>query len=393
MVNETALFIDVHNYQRRKWNQNVCGDAFTSRRFDNEERLIAVLSDGLGSGVKANILSSMTAAMALKFFSANKDILRSAEVIMETLPVCQVRKISYATFSVVDCDLEGTARVVEEGNPEFILLRGGIEERVKPIILESKRFPDRRLHVSEMSMSPGDRIIVCSDGVTQAGMGTPGYPLGWRRESLVDFAEGMIREDPTISSRRLSQAVVEASIETEPLGKPLDDTSCLVLYFRTPRRLMVFSGPPFDPARDAECGSILDSFPGRKAICGGTTANLVAREWGCRIDTQLPKRGCKLPPCSQMDGVDLVTEGVLTLTQVARRLEEPECADRDEPADRLIELLLDSDAIEFMVGTKINEAHQDPNLPVDLEIRRNIIKRIAAVLSERYLKKTSIRFI
>ncbi len=392
-MNRPALFIDVHHYSRRKYNQNVCGDAFASKRFTNEGRLIAVLSDGLGSGVKANILASMTAHMALRFMAAGADLMRSCEVMMESLPVCQVRKISYATFSIVDCDQEGMTRVVEEGNPEFILLRESEPEEVPGRFLGSRRFPNRRLRLAETAMGAGDRLVVCSDGVTQAGLGTPAYKLGWRREGLRDFLVDAIRANPTVSSRELSQAVVEASMEREPNGLPHDDTSCLVMYFRKPRRLLVLSGPPYDEGRDVECARILDDFPGRKAVCGGTTANLIAREWGANIDTDLPARGSKLPPCSTIAGVDLVTEGVLTLTQVARRLEDGEFGGTEDPADRLIDLLLDSDTIEFLVGTRINEAHQDPNLPVDLEIRRNIMKRIAAALSEKYLKKTEIRFI
>lgn len=392
-MNHDALFIDVHHHSCRKYNQNVCGDAFVSKRFHNEGRLIAVLSDGLGSGVKANILASMTANMALRFVAADTDLLRSCEVMMESLPVCQVRKISYATFSIVDCDQEGLTRVVEEGNPDFILMRSELPEEVSSRVMTSKMFPSRHMRIAETAMQDGDRLIVCSDGVTQAGIGTMSYPLGWRREGLSDFLVDAIRDNPTISSRELSQAVVEASMELEPNGQPLDDTSCLVMYFRRPRRLMVVSGPPYDEDRDSECAGILDNFPGRKAICGGTTANLIAREWGCNIDTELPKRGAKLPPCANMSGVDLVTEGVLTLTQVARRLEERDIASNGDPAARLIDLLLDSDNIEFLVGTRINEAHQDPNLPLDLEIRRNIIKRIAAALSENFLKTTSLRFI
>ncbi len=387
------LFIDVHHFARRKWNQNVCGDAFASRRFPNEGRLLAVLSDGLGSGVKANILASMTAHMALRFMAAGSDLMRSCEVMMESLPVCQVRKISYATFSIVDCDQEGMTRVVEEGNPDCILMRGESPDEIPARILTSRRFPNRHMRLAETSMAAGDRLVVCSDGVTQAGIGTPAYRLGWRREGLREFLVDAIVANPTISSRELSQAVVEASMEREPNGLPHDDTSCLVMYFRQPRRLLVLSGPPYDEDRDAECARILDDFPGRKAVCGGTTANLIAREWGANIDTELPARGSKLPPCSRIDGVDLVTEGVLTLTQAARRLEDGEFGESDDPADRLIDLLLDSDTIEFLVGTRINEAHQDPNLPVDLEIRRNILKRIAAVLGEKYLKKTEIRFI
>ena len=392
-MNRDALFIDVHHHFCRKWNQNVCGDAFVSKRFHNEGRLIAVLSDGLGSGVKANILAQMTANMALRFVAAGTDILRYCEVMMESLPVCQVRKISYATFSIVDCDQEGMTRIVEEGNPEFILMRDDLPDDIPARVLTSKRFPSRHMRIAETAMSAGDRLIICSDGVTQAGMGTMAYKLGWRREGLQDFVVDKIRDNPTISSRELSEAIVEASMEVEPNGMPLDDTSCLVMYFRHPRRLMVVSGPPYDEDRDGECAGILDNFPGRKAVCGGTTANLIAREWGSNIETELPKRGSKIPPCSRIDGIDLVTEGVITLTHVARRLEDRDIVSNGDPAGRLIDLLLDSDAIEFLVGTRINEAHQDPNLPVDLEIRRNIIKRIAAALSENYLKTTSMRFI
>lgn len=388
-----TLFIDVHHHACRKWNQNVCGDAFASRRFDNEGRLIAVLSDGLGSGIKASILANMTAQMALRFVAAGTDLLRFCEVMMESLPVCQVRKISYATFSIVDCDQEGMVRVVEEGNPGFILMRGEVPDDVPARVMTSKMFPSRHMHIAETSMRAGDRLVICSDGVTQSGIGTMAYPLGWRREGLQDFLVDQIRDNPEISSRELSQAVVEAAKQIEPNFQPYDDTSCLVMYFRQPRRLMVLSGPPYDPDRDAECAAILDDFPGRKAICGGTTANLVAREWGANLVTELPPRGATLPPCASLSGVDLVTEGVLTLTQVARRLERREITGGSDPADRLIDLLLDSDAIEFVVGTRINEAHQDPNLPVDLEIRRNILKRIAEALSEMYLKKTSVRFI
>jgi serine/threonine protein phosphatase PrpC len=390
---QDALFIDVHHHFQRKWRQNVCGDAFASRRFHNEGRIIAVLSDGLGSGVKANILASMTAHMAMRFAAAGSDLLRSCEVMMESLPVCQVRKISYATFSIVDCDQEGALRVVEEGNPDFILMRGESPDEIPARTLASRRFPNRRLRVAETEMAAGDRLVVCSDGVTQAGLGTLAYRLGWRREGLRDFLIDSIRDTPDISSRELSQAVVEKSIRLEPNGEPMDDTSCLILHFRRPRRLMVFSGPPYNQDRDAECSAILDDFPGRKAICGGTTANLVAREWGVDIDTELPKRGAKLPPCASMPGVDLVTEGVLTLTQAARRLEEKDPGDETDPAGRLINLLLDSDAIDFLVGTRINEAHQDPSLPGDLEIRRNVVKRIANALADNYLKTTAVRYI
>ena len=55
--------------------------------------------------------------------------------------------------------------------------------------------------------------------------------------------------------------------------------------------------------------------------------------------------------------------------------------------------MLESDIVEFLVGTRINEAHQDPNVPVELDLRRNIVRRITHLLESRYLKETSVRFV
>lgn len=159
MSRSETLFIDVDCAQKCKTGQQICGDAFASKRIEEQERLIAVLSDGLGSGVKANILASMTATMALKFVSADFNFTRAAEVIMNSLPICQVRKISYATFSIADCTLEGRARIVEEGNPPFILLRDGIDFPTVPETIASKNFENRKMRVTEVRLQPEDRLI------------------------------------------------------------------------------------------------------------------------------------------------------------------------------------------------------------------------------------------
>jgi hypothetical protein len=85
----------------------------------------------------------------------------------------------------------------------------------------------------------------------------------------------------------------------------------------------------------------------------------------------------------------------MTMSRVAELLEsdEPRGFERSNGATRIVEALLDSDEIHFLVGTKINEAHQNPSVPMELEIRRNLMKRICRSLEERYLKRTQIRFI
>lgn len=389
---EETFFVDIDSYQQKKDGQNTFGDYIQSQRYTDEGRLLAVLSDGLGSGIKANILATMTATMILKFLEEGKDIIKATEVIMNSLPVCQVRKISYATFSAFECMDDGLIKIVEEGNPDFIHIRNGSVLEHEAKVITSKTFKNRHMHLYDFKLEPEDRLIFCSDGVTQSGMGTETYRLGWRREGLIDFVEDEIRRNPTISSSHLAQEIVKEAIRKEPEKKSKDDVSALILYFRKPRKLLIFTGPPYRQDRDAEYSKIFDDFVGKKAIVGGTTANLISRELGREITTEKYNKGM-LPACSHMDGVDLITEGILTLTKVLEYLNEGYDKWPDDAAGRLIELLLDSDVIEFMIGSKLNQAHYDPDLPLELEIRKNVVKQLEKILSGRYIKKVNLKFI
>ena len=388
-----SLFVEVEALQRRKRGEDICGDAFVSRKLPEENRVIAVLSDGLGSGVKANVLASMTAAMAVRFVASNMDFVRSAEIMMDALPVCQVRKISYATFTIVDTRLSGVTRVIEMGNPAFMLVRDGTVLDVPTRELHSPKWADRSMLCADVQMQAEDRLIVVSDGITQAGMGSARHKLGWRREGCVRFVQERVREAPGLSARQLAQEIVGQALRCTDDHRPADDMTCGVIYFRQPRQLLVLTGPPFHQGSDAECAALIRDFPGRKAICGGTTATIVGRELGREITTQLRSASHDLPATSTMPGVDLVTEGILSLTRTAQYLEADEPVHKQDAAAQLMKLLLDCDVIQFVVGTRVNEAHQDPSLPVDLDIRRNIIKRLAQALRTRYLKEVDIRYI
>jgi hypothetical protein len=311
---------------------------------------------------------------------------------MNSLPVCQVRKISYATFSAFECSDDGEIRIVEEGNPDFVHIRNGRVVEHLPCIITSTKFTNRHMHLYNFKLEPEDRLIFCSDGVTQAGMGTSNYRLGWRREGLIEFIKSEIVQNPTISSSSLAQKIVKEAIRKEPQCKAKDDVSALILYFRKPRNLLIFTGPPYRQDRDAEYSKIFDDYKGKKAIVGGTTANLISRELGREITTEKYNKGM-LPACSHMDGVDLITEGILTLTKVLEYLNEGYDRWPDDAAGRLITLLLDSDVIEFMIGSKLNQAHYDPDLPLELEIRKNVVKQLEKILSGRYIKKVNLKFI
>lgn len=385
------MFIDVACAQEKKYNQNAFGDFFLSRRYKDTDRLIAILSDGLGSGIKANILASMTATMLLKFIEAQSDIELACETIMNSLPICKVRKISYSTFSAIDCDEEGNVQIVEEGNPDFLWIRDNEVLSPEYKTITSKTFQNRHMHVYNLKLKMGDRIIFCSDGVTQAALGTKELRLGVRRDGLIKIVMNKLKEQPFISSNDLAKYIIKQIQIIEPDHKLKDDTSVACFYFREPRKSIVFTGPPYDMDQDAVYAKSFYSFNGKKAIAGGTTANLIARELNLEIEADRNINVGKLPGISYMKGIDLVTEGILTLTKTAEYLETG--IPYDDAAGKLMKFFLDTDVIKFLVGAKINQAHYDPNLPIEIEIRKNIIKKIAKLLEDKYTKKVEVRFV
>lgn len=409
-MNESSTagtFIEVGHYQLCKYSQGAEGDTFLSHKNESDGRVITVLSDGLGSGIKAGVLSTLTATMALKFIAADIPIKRAAKIIMNTLPVCKERGISYATFTLVDIKKNSSVHIMEYDNPFYVLVRQHtcIEPIKQSSLIERKNkstapAKEAILYYSAYKAQPGDRLVFFSDGVTQSGMGTRAFPLGWSMGNVQNFILEKIAEAPEISARELARdVVVQAHMHDSYKAK--DDISCAVIYFRPPRDLLIMTGPPVNPEHDCEMGREFTAFKGKKILCGGTTANIVAREVGLPLKLVFKNDDLLVPPISEMEGADLVTEGIITLASVSEILEKGALAGGNnilEPkhkngASKIVEFLLDSDRILFVVGTKINEAHQDPTMPVELEIRRNIVKKIQKLLSDSYLKEVTVRYL
>lgn len=389
-------YVEVDHYQQFKHHERVGGDSFLSRKIKEENRVISVLSDGLGSGVKANVLSTLTATMALNYVTNHMDIEKSARIIMKTLPVCKVRKISYSTFSIVDVEQDNQVSIVEYDNPPFILVRKGrvVDVEKQTIALSRNRMKLDELKRVEFKAELGDRIILFSDGVSQSGMGSKAFPLGWSGPAIRDFVCELLAQDPELSARDLSRSIVKRAFANNN-HVAWDDITCGVINIRKPRELLVMTGPPINPEKDKDMATIFEAFSGEKILCGGTTANIIGRELNRSIQVDLSYINPTVPPISKMEGASLITEGTITLGKVVEILESDSHPDpfSKNGAMLMVHQLLNHDRIHFYVGTKINDAHQDPNVPVELEIRRNIIKRIIRALEDKHLKETTLKFI
>lgn len=395
---ETKYHVEVASNQRNHFGEYICGDVFLSKRLKVEGRLISVLADGMGHGVKANVLGTLTASMSLSFAEEHKDAQTIGNIIMQTLPICSERKMSYATFTIVDVDNE-EVNILEYDNPQCLVIRGAnvLELEWEQLKLDSVDCFGRSQEINSCKFIPEkeDRIIFISDGVTQSGMGSPNFMLGWTHEKYVEFVKKTIVNERHISAFKLAQRIVNKAYANDNF-KSKDDTSCGVIYFRDPRRMIIATGPPFNKESDKQYAQRVKDFPGPKVLCGATTTDIISRELGIKVDDNLEPTDPTLPPMSKMEGIDLVTEGILTLNKVVTILSnnnESTMNLRNGPADEIIKLLLNSDEIVIMVGTQINQAHHDPSIGVEIEIRRTTIKRLEEVLEKKFMKEVIVEYI
>jgi len=395
---EEKYHTEVGHFQINHEREKICGDVFLSKRIPEENRVLCVLSDGMGHGVRANVLATLTATMALNFSLEHKDANALASIIMKALPVCSERKISYSTYTIIDISVDGnTVSILEYDNPQTLILRGNriYQPEWTHVKFEGDVRDKRVMNLKKCTFTPQieDRIVFCSDGIIQSGLGK-GLTMGWGRNDFIRFVRSIIETTPTISANDLAERVVKHASAND-LHTPKDDLTCGVVYFRQARKTLLCTGPPFNPEKDNEFATILKNFNGNKIISGATTTDIISRELG-RTVTNEERVDPVLPPSSKMRGVDLVTEGVLTLSKVTHLLNVINLNSNVQfgkgPADQICKLLLDTDEIYVLVGTKINENHHDPSLPVEIELRKHLIQRLTKVLSEKFMKVVTVEY-
>ncbi|MEG2478730.1 MAG: SpoIIE family protein phosphatase [Mucinivorans sp.] len=383
------MFVDISSGSVNCHGERICGDTFMQRYIPNQRRTVAVLSDGMGHGIKANILSTLTASIIVNMGQANEPIRAVADMMVKTLPVCAVRGISYSTFTIIDVNhTTSEVHILEYDNPQTIVLRGGVPMDLQwdSTIIESQQHKRQTLLMCLFKARIGDRIICCSDGVTQSGLGTGHYPFGWGRKNLLDDVVQAVQVNSAISSSELSLHVLRRAMDND-IQRSKDDISCAVVTFRAARRLLLCSCPPVIASDANHVAQRVTQYPGQSIICGYLLATMVAKSLGREIRRNLTSTDPELPPLWFIEGVDLVTEGLLTLSKVVDILDSyDECPTGRGPAYRIVRMVMASDEIEMIIGMK---EQGDPlgDIADNYVLRRKLLEKIARLMEVKYHKR------
>ena len=359
-----------------KFGEELCGDSVELVK--TSDSLVAVLADGLGSGVKANILSTMTAKIIATMIKEGADLPQVVETVSDTLPVCQKRHLAYSTFTIIQIKTDGSVYLVEFDNPAVFYLHRGYVQQIPAQEIE---ICGKRVKESRFQVTPGDYLVAVSDGVIHAGVGGI-LNLGWQWLNVAEYLERLTRQ--ATNAANLSNWLLQATQQLYG-ERPGDDATVLTVGIRYPKSTTLAVGPPSDPADDAVMVKLLRQETGRKVVCGGTTGLIVARELHVEPSVDVSHWDPLLPPVGQIPGIDLATEGIITLSKFREYLAVPKSIPEAgaDGAKQLYQLLIDSDLIHFVVGRAVNPAHQNPDLPMNLALKIPVIEEIATRLKAR----------
>ncbi len=370
-----SLDIEYGYTSLNKAGEELCGD--NVQIYSDGENTTVVLADGMGSGVKANILSMLTSKILCTMVANEISIEDCVETILETLPVCKVRGVAYATFTVVHIDKTGRGVMFEFDNPPAIYYHEGKSADFKRTELTVL---GKKVYKSDLALQEGDVIVFMSDGVIHAGIGML-LNFGWQRPEVKEFLER------TVTPRMTAKAVaclLAGACNDLYMDKPGDDTTVAAIKLRKSLQVSIMVGAPVNKDMDDYCVEKLMSYEGKKAVCGGTTSQIVARHLGTKVDTVLDFVDKDIPPIGHIDGIDLTTEGVITLRRLLELAEKynstsdlsPKYYDKKDGASLLANLLFEqATKVNFLVGQSANIAHK--GLPIDITMKLKLVEKLA----------------
>ena len=361
--------------------EELCGDHVEVVPHEPDSTVV-VLADGLGSGVKASILSTLTAKIISTMLAEGASLEDCVNTIVDTLPVDSKNGVAYSTFTVIHLLRNEIAEIIEYENPAAILIRDG----------GNFEFPRQEMSVggkrvlrASVRLQDGDVFIAMSDGCPYANF-EKAYNYNWRREDIIAFMEPLTLAGYT--AKTLATMLVDECY-TLYGGQPRDDATACVVRIRQRTPMNILFGPPANPSEGERMMRLFFSREGKHIICGGTTASVASRYLGAPV---VPVKGSEapgVPPISEMKGADLVTEGVITMNRVVEYAKDyladnhsyEQWSFKRDGASLIARMLFEEATdINFYVGRAINPAHQNPDLPINFNIKMNLVKELSEAL-------------
>jgi len=384
MITTNDLCADIGYLSVNHYGEQLCGDHVEILDTPDSNSTVIVLADGLGSGVKANILSILTSKIISTMLAAGTKLEDAVKTVVETLPVCKVRGVAYSTFTIIRIIKNQKAEIIQYDNPKTIMFRDGEN---KELDFNEINIAGKKIIKAETDIREGDVFIAMSDGVEHAGVGIS-YNFGWKREDIIEYMKAFWSVGFT--AKTLSTILIE---ETEKLygGEPGDDATACVARIRQREPVNLVMGPP---ANRDDCGKMMSLFfakEGKHIVCGGTTSTIAADYLKESLRPCLNFEDPDIPPTAELKGCDLVTEGVVTINRVLQYAQDTLknnhsytdwCYKKDGASLIARTLFEDATDINFFVGTAINPAHQTPDMPFTFTVKTRLVSELADSLKK-----------
>ena len=362
------------------YGEQLCGDHVDVVESDNSS--IIVLADGLGSGVNASILSTLTSKIISTMLAAGLDIRDAVETIAATLPICSERKSAFSTFTIIRLVDNMHADIIQYENPSVIMLRNGVHYEFP---LTTMTIGEKTIYRSTVELADGDIFVAMSDGILYASEDGV-LNNDWSRDKLIEFLEPLSRAE--LTAKLLTSIIVE---ETNKLygGKPFDDATACVIKIRQRQTVNIAIGPPEDMSDNHRMMALFFAKEGKHVVCGGTTAKIAAEYLGVPVQTNLTSPDPDIPPTSVIEGVDLTTEGIITVDKILsyaidyvkdNRSFEQWCYKKDGASLAARLLFEDATDINMFIGHAANPAHNE--MPINFNVKMQILKKLSKRLKE-----------
>ena len=377
------LCADIGYRSVNHYGEELCGDHIDVIE-QGENSTVIVLADGLGSGVKASILSTLTAKIISTMMAAGLSLEDCVSTMAATLPVCSVRGVAYSTFTIIRLVNNEYAEIIQYDNPAVILLRDGhgVEIPKTESVIGGKM-----IYRSRIKLQENDIFIAMSDGCIHAGVGLA-LNFGWDRKDIISYMETF--HGVGCTAKTLSTILLDECNRLYD-GKPGDDTTVCTVRIRKREPMNLLFGPPSNRDDCDKMMSLFFSKEGKHIVCGGTTSSIAARYLGKTVQTELNFVDPDIPPIAHIDGVDLVTEGVITINKVLEYAKDylkdneayKDWSYKQDGASMICRLLFEEATdINFYVGRAMNPAHQNPELPINFNIKMQLVSELSECLKK-----------